>query len=68
MGDCCRCDAFRFFTPLRCAQNDRGESALRSGWLDGGAMGMTGWRWLRSGWQGRDAVFGMAEFGPCRFE
>ena len=22
----------------------------------------------RSRWQGRDAAFGMAEFGPCRFE
>ena len=27
MGDCCRWDAFRFFTPLRCAQNDRGKGA-----------------------------------------
>ena len=23
MGDCCRCEAFRFFTPLRCVQNDK---------------------------------------------
>ena len=30
---------FRFFTPLRCVQNDRMEVA---------AFGMTGWRWLRS--------------------
>ena len=33
MGDCCRCDAFRFFTPLRCVQNDRMGMA---------AFGMTG--------------------------
>ena len=23
MGDCCRCDAFRFFTSLRCVENGR---------------------------------------------
>ena len=43
MGDCCRCDAFRFFTPLRCVQNDRGKgAALRMTEGEGAALRMTG--------------------------
>ena len=34
---------FRFFTPLRCVQNDRGERALCSEWQKGGLLGMAEW-------------------------
>ena len=43
MGDCCRCEAFRFFTPLRCVQNDRVNCCA--------ALRMTREGTLRSGWQ-----------------
>ena len=36
IGDCCRCNDFRFFTSLCCVQNDRGERALCSEWQNGG--------------------------------
>ena len=43
MGDCCRCDAFRFFTPLRYVQNDRGKgAAFRMTGEEGAALRMTG--------------------------
>ena len=71
IGDCCRCNDFRFFTALRCVQNDRKGSCV--------AFRMTGGRrgCVRDG-RGRRScvrndgmnmpVFGMAEFGPCHFE
>ena len=56
------CNDFRFLTVfgmtegvLRYVRNDRGRGMLR--------CRMTGWRWLRSGWRGGGAVFGMAGVG-----
>ena len=65
MGDCCGCDAFRFFTPLRCVQNDREEGvAFRMTGGERAAFGMAGWRG-----DGNDrmevAGFGMAGKGCC---
>ena len=55
------CNDFRFFTPLRCVQNDRMGS--------GAAFGMTEWGWLRSESEiGRPvgmAAFRMTGEGRC---
>ena len=72
------CNEFRFFTTLRCAQNDR-EGVLRCVQNDrgeGAAFGMTGGRGgcVQNDRMGRPrndregALFGMAGIGPCRFE
>ena len=70
MGDCCRCNDFRFFTALRYAQNDR-EGVLRcvrNGRGRGRCAQNDGEGVLGSGWQkgsvrnGRmGGAFGMTE-------
>ena len=62
MGDCCRCNDFRFFTSLRYVQNDRmevaalrmtgeEEAALRMTGEERAALRMTGVKALCSEWQ-----------------
>ena len=53
MGDCCRRNDFRFFTPLRCVRNDRmGMAAFgMTGKGCCAAFRMTREGTLRSGWQ-----------------
>ena len=50
-----------------CAQNDRGERALCSGWRKGELFGMTEWGGVRNDGMNMP-VFGMAEWGTCHFE
>ena len=77
MGDCCRCNDFRFFISLRCVQNDRGKGAVfRMTGEEGAAFGVTGeegaafrmtgkGRCVRNGREEERAAFRMTEWEGC---